>query len=207
MLDEIAYALGRNDEVPNIDLAIKICNTNNTLGIAEIVQGLKNKDKRIANDCIKVLYEVGARKPDLISPYVTDFLNLLHSKNNRLVWGGMTALASIADLVPDILYENLGVILSAINNGSVITVDTSMTVLAKLCKANAAYESEIFPLLINHLETCRPKEIAQHAERIAICVTQTNLSDFIHVLDKRYDYLIPSQQARINKLKRKLTKI
>lgn len=119
----------------------------------------------------------------------------------------MTALASIADLVPDILYGNLSLILAAINNGSVITVDTSMTVLAKLCRANATYESEIFPLLIKHLETCRPKEIAQHAERIAICVTQTNLSDFIHVLDKRYDYLIPSQQARINKLKRKLTKI
>lgn len=207
MIDQIAFALGRNDEIPNIELAINLCNTHNTAGVAEIVDGLNHKDKRIANDCIKVLYEIGERKPELISPYASTFLNLLMSKNNRLVWGSMTALATIADLVPDVLFQNLDRILYALENGSVITIDNSMTTLAKLCNVSDAYHDKIFPILLQHLEKCRPKEVAQHAERISICITSKNLSSFTNVLEKRVDYLTPSQKSRIDKLLRKLQKM
>ena len=54
MIEKIAYNIGRNDEEPNIALAIELCNTNNTEGIKEIVNGLKNNKEQIANDCIKV---------------------------------------------------------------------------------------------------------------------------------------------------------
>lgn len=82
-----------------------------------------------------------------------------------------------------------------------------MTTLAKLCKVNDAYHDKIFPILLQHLEKCRPKEVAQHAERISICITSKNLSSFTNVLEKRVDYLTPSQKSRIDKLLRKLQKM
>ena len=56
------------------------------------------KTAKIASDCIKTLYEVGYLKPELIAPYVGDFLKLIKSRENRLVWGGMLALSTIAAL-------------------------------------------------------------------------------------------------------------
>ena len=101
MLEKLAYSLGRNDEEPNIDLAKKLVKSKNKKGIKEIVNVLSNSKEQIANDCIKVLYEIGELEPKLISEYAGDFIQLLQSKNNRLVWGAMTALSKIVSHNPD----------------------------------------------------------------------------------------------------------
>jgi len=44
-----------------------------------------------------VLYEIGYIKPALIADYTPDFLALLKSKNNHMVWEDMIALATAAD--------------------------------------------------------------------------------------------------------------
>ncbi len=157
MIEKLAFSLGRNDELPNIELAQQLCKENNAEGIKEIVEGLKNKDKRIANDCIKVLYEIGDKNPALIAEYADVFINLLNSRSNRLVWGSMTALASIAELVPEAIHERIALLLQAFENGSVITVDNCVSVLAGLCKANEKYKEELFPVLLEHLKTCSAK--------------------------------------------------
>ena len=54
MIEKIASNLGRNDEEPNIALAIKLCNKKDIEGIKEIVNGLKNEKEQLANDCIKI---------------------------------------------------------------------------------------------------------------------------------------------------------
>ena len=204
MIEKLAFSLGRNDELPNIELAQQLCKENNAEGIKEIVEGLKNKDKRIANDCIKVLYEIGDKNPALIAEYADVFINLLNSRSNRLVWGSMTALASIAELVPEAIHERIALLLQAFENGSVITVDNCVSVLAGLCKANEKYKEELFPVLLEHLKTCRPKETAQHAERIAVCVDKDNRDSFIELIDKRMEYLPKSQINRLQKLKKAL---
>lgn len=200
MFEKLAFSLGSNSEVPNIALAVELCQTNNRDGLKEIVEGLKNKNKAIANDCIKVLYEVGERKPELLEEYTEDIILLLKSKNNRLVWGGMTALAAIADRKPLEIYSHIDSIKKAYESGSVITVDNSMTVFAKICRANKQFEKEIFPFLIKHLSTCRPKEIPQHAERISICIDHENAKEFITILEKRKGILTPSQLKRLHKI-------
>ena len=206
MFEQLAYSLGRNDETPNIELAIRLSENEDAARIHEIVSGLTHKNQAIANDCIKVLYEIGDRKPKLIAEYVDDFVSLLSSKNNRLVWGGMTALATIADLNPDAVYTNVDRILSAYHHGSVITVDKSITVFAKLCKVNRAYMERLFPLLIDHLKKCRAKEVPQHAERAAICVDKMNMNIFIEALAARKEELSDLQKARIEKFVRALGK-
>ena len=89
-------SLGRRDEVPNQELARDLATKKDKAGIREIAENLWNKDKNIQADCIKVLYEIGYLEPKLIADYAEDFVKLLKSKNNRLVWGGMTALAEVA---------------------------------------------------------------------------------------------------------------
>lgn len=206
MIEKLACSLGRNDEEPNISLAEYLCEHSDREGIAEIVNGFKGKNKAIANDCIKVLYEIGSRKPELIAEYTDDFIAHLLSKNNRLAWGSMTALSCITELQPEKVYEKIDVVKKAYETGSVITIDNSMTVFAKLCKAGKIYEEAIFPLLVKHLASCRPKEVAQHAERIAICLNSDNVGLFCDTLEKRKVYLTVAQVKRIEKLMKQVKK-
>ena len=204
MIERLACKIGRNDEIPNIELAEYLCQHKDTAGIKEIVDGFKGEDKAVANDCIKVLYEIGERNPALVSEYANDFLSALYSKNNRLVWGSMTALAKISEIASESIYEEIRAVISAYENGSTITVDNSISVFAGLCKANDDYAKDVLPILINHLEKCRPKEVPQHAERASICFSSENADAFIEVLEKRNTHLVASQQARIKKLLKKL---
>lgn len=206
MIEKLACSLGRNDEEPNIELAHMLCEENSLLGIKEIMKGMLGKDKAIANDCIKVLYEVGSRKPELIADYVSDFISLLHSKNNRLVWGSMTALAAITELKPEEIFSELEIVKKAYRTGSVITIDQSITLFAKLCRSSKRYEEEIYPMLLDHLLNCRAKEVPQHAERISICVHTENVKQFLMVLDKRKEELSESQRKRICKLVKQINK-
>lgn len=204
MIERLACRLGRNDEAPNIELAEYLCANSNAAGIAEIVDGFKGKDKAVANDCIKVLYEIGERSPGLIAGYANDFIAGLRSKNNRLAWGSMTALAQIAEAAPEPIFAKLPIVIAAYEDGSVITVDNSVSVFAGLCKAGENYTKTVMPVLLNHLQKCRTKEVPQHAERASVCFNAGNAWDFIAVLETRMPHLTPSQQTRVNKLLKKL---
>jgi hypothetical protein len=173
-------------------------------GIREIADGLKSKEQAVANDCIKVLYEIGQRKPELIADFADDFITALASKNNRIVWGSMTALAYIAPIKPETIFNRLPEIITAYKKGSVITIDNSISVFAQLCKANGEYRAKVFPILLEHLAKCRAKEIPQHAERIAICIDPGSKEAFISALESRTNELSETQNRRISKLKKKL---
>ncbi|MCL2153849.1 MAG: hypothetical protein FWH57_13045 [Oscillospiraceae bacterium] len=204
MIEKLACKLGRNDEVPNIELAEYLCQSRDVGGIIEIVDGFKGSDKAVANDCIKVLYEIGERKPALICDYADEFISGLYSKNNRVVWGCMMALVKIVHMASQPIYEKLDAIVSAYENGSTITVDNSISVFAGLCKASDEYENKVLPILLTHLKKCRPKEVAQHAERCSVCFNSNNAAVFIEVLEYRNPHLMASQQTRANKLLKKL---
>lgn len=204
MIEKIAYYLERNDEEPNVSLANELSSSKDIEGIKEIVLGLSDKKSQIANDCIKVLYEIGEIEPNLIADYVLDFIEILKSKNNRLVWGGMTVLSEIVSLRPKEIHENMNAVINAYTNGSVITRDYSISVFAGLAKADRSYEKDMLEILVQHLKACRPKEIAQHAERASICINKTNAKVFTDVLLDRKNTLSDSQRKRIDKLIRKI---
>ena len=204
MIEKLACKLGRNDEKPNIELAEILFGSKDADGIEEIIGGFKSKDKAVANDCIKVLYEIGNRNPCLITCYTDDFIDGLESKNNRLVWGSMTALATIAEYAPEPIFKRLSAVISAYQNGSVITIDNSISVFAGLCKAGNDYTETVLPIIISHLQECRPKDVPQHAERASVCFDSSNAEVFIEVLEKRLPILVKTGQVRINKLLKKL---
>ena len=74
-------------------------------GIREIAENLRNKGKRVQTDCLSVLEQIGLLEPELIQDYVADFIELIFSKDNRLVWAAMINLALIADRKPQEIFE------------------------------------------------------------------------------------------------------
>lgn len=202
----LASQLNRKDEAPNIELAHKLAEEENHVGIEEVIENLKAKDKKIQNDCIKVAYEIGQVKPELISQYAMTFIDLLNNRNNRLVWGGMTALAMIVEEASETIMAHLETLKHAMETGSVITVDKGVLTLAKLAAVNEESSEKIFPFLLYHLENCRPKEVPQHSESTLVAVTDENKEAFLNVLQKRENELTPPQLKRIQKIYQKLNK-
>jgi len=200
----LASQLNRNDEEPNIELAHKLANEEDHTGIEEIIENLSCKDKGIQHDCIKVAYEIGQVKPELIGKYAPTFIALLKSRDNRLVWGAMTALATIAETASEAIMAHLDTLKRAMNTGSVITVDKGVLTLAKLAAVSKKNSDEIFPFLLQHLKSCRPKEIPQHAESMFVAVTDENKEAFLNILREREQYLTAPQQKRVKKIYKKL---
>jgi hypothetical protein len=190
----------RQDEVPNQRLAAELVRNKDRRGIQEIAENLWNQDTDIANDCIKVIYEIGERQPDLVSRYVGDFIRLLTSKNNRMVWGSVTAIAAVAHLTSDMLFIHHKDIEHAVENGSVITQDKGVAALAVIASQSNRYRKAIFPFLLKHLQACRPKDIPQHSENSLIAVNTQTKSRFISLLKRRFSSLTPSQQKRVAKV-------
>jgi hypothetical protein len=200
ILDQLACSLGRRDEVPNQELARNLAYSEDQVGIQELVSGLTNTDPAIRADCIKAIYEVGYLKPNLITPYALDFLKLLKSRNNRLVWGGAIALSTIGVPAADQLFPLWEQIRKAMEGGSVITRDAGVSALAGIASTSSERRSAIFPYLLEHLRICRPKDVPQHSEKILIAVDAANKVDFIAVLEKRLEDLQGPQTKRVCKV-------
>lgn len=204
VIEKLASRQEVNSDVPNQQLARELALNNDNHGIMEIVEHLYYKDKTVQSDCIKVLYEVGYIKPELIADYVNDFIKLLTSRNNRLIWGGMIALSTIADLKSREIFAFRDIIMKTIEEGSVITVDAGIKTLSRVAASGEQYNDILFPYLISSLRNCRPKSVAQNSESIFEAVTDENRLQFIDVLNERKDILHPSQLKRIEKLLKKL---
>ncbi len=200
VLSRLASSQNRRDEAPNQELARDLAAQKDKAGIREVAENLWNKDKNIQADCIKVLYEVGYIDPALIAGFAEDFIKLLKSKNNRLVWGGMTALAAVAKTNADVVFKNLDAVKKAKEMGSVITVDNAISTLAFTAAKDKNYNQAIFPYLLKHLSTCRPKEVPQHSERTMPAVNAGNKNEFIKVLEKRMEDLNGGGLARVKKV-------
>lgn len=138
-------------------MAKKIALHNNLEGVKELVDNLINKDKKVQSDCIKTLYEIGFLKPILIADYHTEFIALLTSKNNRLVWGGMIALLTITDLRANEIFTTLDLIVETVEKGSVVTIDCGVEILPKLNKYSKY--SDNVELLFNKIIVEMPNKI------------------------------------------------
>jgi hypothetical protein len=203
VLKRIAHGRGRRDEVPNLELARDLAARRDRKRIREIAANLENANSSIQSDCIKVLYEVGCIEPALIAPYAENFLGLLKSRNNRLVWGGMTALAAVANLKPEIILANRADIERAMKMGSVITVDNAVLALARAAARDTKYRKALFPSVINHLSTCRPKDVPQHSEKALEAVDSSNKARFIRVLRDRLPDLSGAAARRVTSVIRR----
>lgn len=200
VLNKIAFFLNQRDEVPNQELAEELVKTKNVQGIAEIALNLWSKNKNVQSDCLKVLYEIGYLNPQLIAAYVNDFLKLLTSKNNRLVWGSMIALATVAPYKAREIWDKIGDVKKATERGSVITAVWGIKTLAIVGSSNPTYQKEIVPTLVGILNKCIPRDVPIHAENILLIINKDNKGDFVEVLKSRESELKPSQTTRLRRV-------
>jgi hypothetical protein len=200
LIDRLACSLGRRDEVPNQELARDLARRRDVDGIAEIAASLGNPDKNIAADCIKVLYEIGYSDPSLIAPHAGDFVRLLTSRHNRMVWGGALALATIGRIAADTIVRHLDTVTRAVEQGSVITQDGGIAALAGAASANGAYRKLIVPFLFTHLRECRAKDVPQHAEKTLVAIDRHVAVAFVAILHARLDEFTPPQRKRVEKV-------
>ena len=199
VLDEISYFQNRRDEVPNKELAKTLAETENKAGIAELVENLKHKNKSVQSDCLSVFYHIGYLKPHLVAGYVEDFLALLKSKNNRLVWGGMIALSTIADLKPKEICANLDAVKLAIDKGTLITVVWGVKTIAKVASSSKSCKSDVVPILLSLLKNCIPRDVAMHFENSLPAIDDENKAMFLRIVEDRKKQMTTSQLARFKK--------
>jgi hypothetical protein len=200
VLNRIAYFQGRRDEVPNQELARELAASEDQAGIREIAENLWNREPNVRSDCLKVLYEIGYLKPELIASYAGDFLKLLGNRNNRMVWGGMIALSTIAGLAADQIYPHVAEIERVMESGTIITIDAGVLALSRMAATDDDRQTALLPYLLDFLRTCRPSDVPRHAERILMAVTAGSKDEFIAVLQARLPQLTPAQAARLKKV-------
>lgn len=206
-LAKLACALNRRDEEPNIALAEQIAKTANAKAVKELVDNLHNKNRDIQNDCIKVLYETGERKPALIAPYTNNFLELLQSKNNRLQWGGMTALSAIVNEDAKKIYKALPRIVDAADSGSVITRDQAVSILLKLC-THKQFADDCFQLFLLQLASSPTNQLPMYAENALGIINAKNGAALVKALTARLPEIEKeSKRKRVEKVIQKVKKM
>lgn len=170
-IDKIAFHRNIRNETPNKELAEELATTENKAGIREIAHHLYDKNKSVASDCLAVLYTIGYSKPELIQEFADDFLKLLSSKNNRMVWGSMIALSTLAPLKPDHLFTKMELLLKSMREGTLITEVWGIKTLTSIARCNPSYKKKLLPVLIDYLEQCRPIDFASRVETIQLAMT------------------------------------
>lgn len=202
----LASSIGRRDEVPNQELAASIVKQTNGIAVTELVSLLKSGTKDQQSDAIKVLYEIGEAAPGMVAPHIQSLLDLLTHKNNRLVWGAMTALHCLADTCPEALHKALPAIVAIGNSGSVITRDHAVGILIALC-GHSNYAPDAFPLLNEQLLRAPVNQLPMYAEQALEKVPATYARTMISTLQSRLsDIDKESKRKRVEKVIRKLEK-
>lgn len=204
VLNRLASALDRRDEVPNQELAYEIAQNEDKDAVAEIIANFRNKDRNIQSDCIKTIYEVAVLRPDLVSAYIPEITELLVSKNNRMQWGAMTALNALTNLNQEKIYQVLPNIIAAADSGTVITNDHCVSILIKLC-GHPAYSADAFALLLERLRICPTNQLPMYAENAMPIINDANRTEFVETLWLRLGEVDKEpKRARIQKVLRKL---
>jgi hypothetical protein len=207
VLNLLASSQGLKGNDANILLAKELSISKDAGAIKELADNLNNKNKNIQSDCIKTLYELGYLNPELIADSHAGFIKLLASKNNRLVWGGMIALATVTDLRHKEVFASLDKIVETINKGSVITIDSGVEILSRLNRHDE-YFNTTDPLLIEQLWKCPVKQLPMYIEKAEISINNRNKEIYSTIIVKRKpECENDSQVKRLEKSLKKINKI
>ncbi len=201
ILNQLASAQNIRNTEPNKDLAARIAESDDEVAVSILVEQLGNK--KIQSDCIKVLYEIGERKPMLLKAHAQEFIDLLSSRNNRMVWGAMAAIDCIALLSAELVYEHLPLLLDIAAKGSVITKDHLVNILVKL-STFPEYIASTKPLLFDQLRIALPNQFPKYAEQTFRFVGSADQQQFVDILQQKLREIeVPTKAARVEKLLKK----
>lgn len=156
----------------------------NSIEINTISNWLDSKDHKLVAAATSFIDELGSKKPELCLTFTDKLLELLKSKKNRLVWGSLTALESYAELITDILFQNLDQIISASEKSSVVAKDHAVQIYQKLAKVDDYYDSAI-ELMLEQVRICADNQLGQYAERTLDVIRPERKNELIEALRLR----------------------
>lgn len=203
-IQKIAWFQQIRSEIPNQQLAHELAKLKDENEINEIATGLNHHEKNVRSDCLKVLYEIGYINPTLIAPFVRKFLQLLRSKDNRMVWGAMIALATISRLRPAEIWADFNVLMDIFNKGTVITRVWGIRLFTGLAAENSEYSQVLFPVMLHTLETCIPRDVPTHVESMLPAMNPGNSDLILQLFKARAAEFSAAQQTRIRKLEKQI---
>jgi hypothetical protein len=129
------------------------------------------------------------------------------TKDNRMVWGAMIALGTIAPLKPDALFTLLPKLTTVADAGTVITNDHLMGILVTLAK-HPTYANEVYAQLIIRLEKSPSNQLPAYAEKVLPVVTHETKDGFLVTLQQRVATIEPeSKLKRVEKVIAKAQKL
>jgi hypothetical protein len=202
VVERLSSVRGERDNIADIALAEDIVRTKDTTAIRELVEHLHEKNARLQGDCIKTLYEVGEREPKLIGKYADEFASLLTSKNQRLVWGAVTALDACAGANSEGVYAHLDAIIKAANGESVIARDHAVKILVKL--SNGKHADECTPILFKIIKTSPVNQLPTYGEEAETVMKSVDRKKLAKLLQSRVEKVEGAKLKRMQKTIKKL---
>ena len=198
----LANAMGRNDEEPNIKLAVLMAGSADEAAVGELVGLLDHPEAPVRSDAIKVLYEISRRNADLIIPHLKKLVKLLSGKENRMIWGAMSALSSLSQSHPKLLVRHLPIIVATMEKGSAITRDHGIYTLCHVARLKKQY-SNCVELLLEQIQKAPVNQVPMYGEKTAAILLPEDRHRLEKILLSRKDVMaIPTKKKRIEKLLR-----
>ena len=203
--DRLASALERNDERPNVALAAELAASPDADAVTELATLLTEAGKAERHDAIKVLYELGERDPDQIAPHLDTFIALIGTRDNRMRWGVMSALAALAPIRPHEIHAHLEAILAAADAGTVISKDKAMKLLADL-NAVPALNPKVTTIIFDRLRVSAVNQVPMYAELAAPTIADKDKPAFREIVENWHDKIpMPAKKKRLMKVLRQIS--
>jgi len=200
----LASSQGRRDEELNVKLAEKVVEYQDKKALKELFELLTSKDRKLANDAIKVIYEIGYRQAKMVTPFLETLVELLGSKVNRLQWGSMTAISTVAADSPKKVYPYLTKIVMAMEAGSVITKDHGVKTLVQLSSLKA-HREDVITLLMEFIQSAPVNQFPTYVMAIADTKLSGQEADLLRtIVESRlpeFEEYPPKEKKLLNVLK------
>ncbi len=196
----LTAATRRKDFQPNVELAIELVDTWDEAAVQQVFELVENGSKRQAHDAIQVAFEIAQREPELIQPHLDTLIDLLRSRDNRLLWGALYALSGLVAIDAKRLYAHLDQILDGAARASVIGRDKTLVILVGLMRTKR-YTKRITPLLLAHVQAAAINQFPTYAEAAATCLPDNALPALVKLIKARRDLAeYPAKQKRMQRL-------
>jgi hypothetical protein len=98
ILNGLSSQIGDRTEAANKRVAAKV--SREPMLLDQIASGLTSPDRKLAGDCVEVMTNVAAEKPELVVPYSNSLIAQIDHEDTRVRWESMHALAEIASKTP-----------------------------------------------------------------------------------------------------------
>jgi hypothetical protein len=138
ILDELSSATG--DKRSNQEMTKQCLKT--PVLLHSIAEGLRTGTPQAREDCAEVLASVAEQRPELVTDFVTDFLDASRSPITAVAKLGFAGLVQVTKARPAEVYAEREYLLEVAKKGDTLSLSAA-SVLAALCGDNPNYRGKL----------------------------------------------------------------